>query len=64
MIETFGDKIKIAREKAGFTQEALAREAGITLNSMYRIEKNKMIPTFPIVAKISDALKISLDLLK
>jgi len=58
---TFGEKIRQARNKAGMSQEALAREAGIALNSMYRIEKDKMTPTFPIVAKIAKALDISLD---
>jgi len=62
--KSLGAKIKAAREKAGLSQEALAREADISLGSMYRIENDKMTPTFPIVAKISEVLGISLDSLR
>jgi DNA-binding XRE family transcriptional regulator len=58
---TLGEKIRNARLNSKLTQEALAREVDITLNTMYRIEKNKMSPTFPIVAKIAKVLNISLD---
>ncbi len=61
---SLGKKIKKARNEANMSQEALAREIGITLNSMYRIEKDKMSPTFPIVAKLAEVLDISLDSLR
>ena len=61
---SLGEKVKHARLKANMTQEALARDVGITLNTMYRIEKDKMSPTFPIVDKIASVLNVSLDSLR
>ncbi len=56
-----GDKIRKARTDKGITQEALAREVGITVSTIYKIEKNKMNPTFSVTSKIAKALEISLD---
>lgn len=58
---TLGEKLKKARIKAGLTQEKLARLLDVTTQTIYKIEKDKHVPSFIFVKKIADALKVSLD---
>ncbi len=40
----------------GFTQEQLAKKAGVSYNTVYLIEGKKTIPTLTIAEKLCDAL--------
>lgn len=58
---SLGSKIREARIKAGLTQEKLARLLDVTTQTIYKIEKDKNVPSFTLVKKIAEILKISLD---
>ncbi len=58
---SLGIKIKQARINTGLTQEKLARLLDVTTQTIYKIEKDKNIPYFTLVKKISEALNIKLD---
>jgi len=42
--QRFGVNLKTARKAAGFTQDALAREVGMTLNTIVRWERGEREP--------------------
>ena len=58
---SLGSKIKKARTDAGYTQEKLARLLDVTTQTIYKIEKDKNIPSFELVKKIAKVLNVSLD---
>ena len=51
-----GLKIKFERQKRGFSQEDLAFEAGLSRNSVWKIETNQVSPTIATLEKIANAL--------
>lgn len=52
---------KLRREK-GWSQEKLAQEAGVSYNTLIKIERNGIEnPKIETVIKLADALKISID---
>lgn len=51
-------KIKFERQKKGFSQEALALEAGLSRNAIWKIESGKVSPTIESLEKIAKALEI------
>ena len=59
MIKFTPKKLSELRKKAGFTLEALAKIAGITYNSLWRIEKGEREPNTPTLCKLADALGLS-----
>jgi len=59
-----GDNVREERKKQGLTQEQVARKADVTLNTLFKIEKNRLNPSFLIVDKIAKALNISMDSLR
>jgi transcriptional regulator with XRE-family HTH domain len=50
-----------AREAQGRTQEALAHDAGLTVNALSRIERGRANPAWTTVLQIADALGLSLS---
>lgn len=54
-------KIKLARKKAGYTQEELAEKIGITSKQVSRIELGTYIPSLPTFLKIVKILEINLN---
>ena len=57
-----GKKLREAREQKGLSRDALVREVGITVNTLYKIETGKIPkPSFEIVKQLAQALEISLD---
>ena len=50
-----------ARIKAGFTQGALADEAGIMRNTLGRIERDEHIGRIDTIELLADVLGISID---
>jgi transcriptional regulator with XRE-family HTH domain len=58
------ENIKKYRNKLGLTQEALARKADISYNTIIKLESRGIIdPRMETLKKLADALGISLDAL-
>ncbi|MDD4980936.1 MAG: helix-turn-helix transcriptional regulator [Candidatus Omnitrophica bacterium] len=58
------DNIKKYRNRLGVTQEALARKAGISYNTVIKLESRGIKdPRVGTLKKIADALKVSVDTL-
>ena len=58
---TRGESMRAARIKAGFTQGALADEAGIMRNTLGRIERDEHIGRIDTIELLADVLGISID---
>ena len=58
---SLGSFIREKREKKGFSQEALARKIDVSHASIYKIESDKVIPSFPTIVGLSKILEFSLD---
>lgn len=56
-----GQKIREARLKKGYTQQALAQEAGIGIMYLGEIERGIKMPSMRIFIKLIEALDISAD---
>jgi len=61
MKKDVGKKFKMLREKAGFTQESLAKKLGIRVNTISRIENDHNLPTLETLLGMSRAFGMSLD---
>lgn len=59
----FGKKIRIYREKLGLTQYALAISVGVTQNFLGDIERGNKLPSVEVLIRLSNTLKVSLDIL-
>ena len=58
------NKIKELRKKSGWSQQKLAEEAGVSYNTVTKIEQGAAtMPTIQTMIKIADAFGISLDAL-
>jgi transcriptional regulator with XRE-family HTH domain len=55
-----GKAIRSLREKKGFTQEAVAHDAGITTATLGVIERGLSNPTWATVKAICSALNVSM----
>lgn len=60
-METFGDKLKAARQAAGLTQAALAELSAIPLGTIREYEQNKREPLLSKAGKLARALKQPLE---
>jgi transcriptional regulator with XRE-family HTH domain len=50
------------RKQKGWSQERLAKESGISYNTLIKLERNGIKnPKIETVIKLADALKVSLD---
>jgi transcriptional regulator with XRE-family HTH domain len=56
----FGRNVRRLRQQRGLTQEKLAFEAEIDLTYMGGIERGKRNPSLLVMARIADALAVSL----
>jgi transcriptional regulator with XRE-family HTH domain len=57
-LKLFGANLRRIRRAKDITQEVLADEAGVSLNTINTIEKGKLNPTFATISAIADALSI------
>ena len=57
----FGEKLKDARLKAELTQEAVAKEIGVSRQSLSNWENDRTYPDLASVLKLSDLYSLSLD---
>ena len=64
--QRFGANLKAARKAAGFTQDALAREVGMTLNTIVRWERGEREPdTLAMMEVVAAAVGMTItELLK
>lgn len=60
VLEGLGEALHAARSKRGLTQEALSLETGVHRNYIGGIERGERSPSVTTVAKLADALEISL----
>jgi len=55
-------RLKELRKKAGWSQQKLAEKAGLSYNTITKIEQGSAtMPTIQTMIKIADAFQISLD---
>ncbi len=54
-----GDKLRAARTRRLMTQQELAREAGVGVTTIVRIERNQVEPQFRNIRKLAKALDIA-----
>ena len=55
-------KLKELRKKAGWSQQKLAEKAGLSYNTITKIEQGAAtMPTIQTVVKIADAFGVSVD---
>ncbi|MFM7022385.1 MAG: helix-turn-helix domain-containing protein [Flavobacteriales bacterium] len=62
LVKTIGHTIKNRRKELGITQPHLAEIAGISLNSLYKIERGQTNPTLNILEKITEVLGMEIQL--
>ena len=60
LVEGYGFKIKMARERKGWTQEELASKIGEKASFISKIETEKVSPSLTVARKLEHALGISL----
>ena len=59
MASVFGVRLKEIRQRAGLSQEDVARAAGVTLGAVSKIETGKVGPTWATATAIAKALGVS-----
>ncbi len=57
-----GSLLKENRLKAGLTQRALARQAGIAQSEIARIEGGKIQPSLPVLGRLLDSIGLQLQI--
>lgn len=55
----FGKQLRAIREKQGRTLAHVADAAGITFQSLGRLERGEVEPTWPTVLKLANALGVA-----
>ena len=63
VIMTFGQKLKILRTNANYTQEQLARKIDVTKSNISKYESNNLEPNIKTLAAISDIFGVPTDYL-
>jgi y4mF family transcriptional regulator len=61
-----GETIKSRRKELGITQPHLAELAGISLNTLYKLERGQNNPSLEVINKLSEVLgmQIKLEVIK
>ncbi|HTN06933.1 helix-turn-helix domain-containing protein [Agriterribacter sp.] len=62
LVRDVGTAIKKRRKALKITQPHLAELAGISVNSLYKIERGDANPTLDLVEKIADVLGLEIKL--
>ncbi|HUX57912.1 MAG TPA: helix-turn-helix transcriptional regulator [Bacteroidales bacterium] len=61
-MEEVGKHLKERRNQLGITQLDLADLAGISANTLYKIERGQANPTLKVISKLADVLGMELKL--
>lgn len=62
-MEIFSERLKLMREKKGFSQNDMAEKLGISQSYYGRFERNKGEPNLEALAKIATVLEVNSDYL-
>lgn len=57
---TIGEQIRLRRKELKITQPDLADIAGISVNTLYKIERGQANPTIEVLGKILDVLGLEI----
>ena len=61
--EEIGSKIAQLRKEAGLSQRDLANKAGLTQNTIYKIENAKFSVGIDVLGKVAEALNRKIDII-
>ncbi|CUU58155.1 Helix-turn-helix domain-containing protein [Parafrankia irregularis] len=56
-----GRSVRELRQRRGWSQEELARAAGMTQSAVARFEAGGTVPTLPVLERLAEALDADLD---
>lgn len=62
LVSEIGQAVKKRRKTLGIAQPHLAELAGVSVNTLYKIERGEANPTLQVVAKLADVLGMELQL--
>lgn len=60
-MDTFGQRLRAARNASGFTQDELAEALGVTKSAVSAWENDRETPSFDKLGRIGQILRASLD---
>ena len=59
---TIGEQIRLRRKELMITQPDLADIAGVSVNTLYKIERGQANPTIDVLSKILDVLGLEITI--
>lgn len=59
----FGERLKMCREKKGFSQKSVAEKIGVKNNTLSGYESARYEPSYDVLTKLADIYEVSLDYL-
>lgn len=59
----FGEKLRVVRERKGYTLKVVAQRAGVSESLVSQIERNRVSPAIDTLLALADVLDISLEFL-
>ncbi|MCK9413632.1 MAG: helix-turn-helix domain-containing protein [Prolixibacteraceae bacterium] len=62
LVNNLGETIKNRRKELGITQPHLAELAGISTNTLYKLERGQSNPTLEVLHKLAEVLGLELKL--
>lgn len=62
LVAALGEQIKARRDTLRVTQPDLAEMAGISVNTLYKIERGQANPTVKVLNKLAEVLGLELKL--
>jgi y4mF family transcriptional regulator len=62
-IQQLGEAIKSRRKELGVTQPHLAELAGVSTNTLYKIERGQANPSLEVLGKLAEVLGMEIKLI-
>lgn len=62
LVNSLGETIKNRRKELGITQPHLAELAGISTNTLYKLERGQSNPSLEVLHKLAEVLGLELKL--
>jgi len=62
LVRQIGETIKSRRKELGITQPHLAELAGVSTNTLYKLERGQSNPTLDILCKLTEVLGLELSI--